>query len=36
MVSAVASTLVMVWAVVILIGWKSVRRPIGATPGVQA
>ncbi|HLA24284.1 MAG TPA: type II CAAX endopeptidase family protein [bacterium] len=36
LVAAVASTLVMVWAVVILIRWKSVRRSIGATPRVQA
>ncbi|HEY6101771.1 MAG TPA: type II CAAX endopeptidase family protein [bacterium] len=35
-VAAVASALVMVWAVAIVIAWKSGRRPIGATQGVQA
>ena len=35
-VAAATSTLVVVWAVAIVIGWKSGRRPIGATQGVQA
>jgi uncharacterized protein len=35
-VAAVVSTLVMLWAVLIVVRWKSGRRPIGATPQVQA
>ncbi len=36
LVAAVASSLVMAWAVVILIRRKSVRRPIGAAHGVKS
>jgi membrane protease YdiL (CAAX protease family) len=36
LVAAVVSMFVMLWAVVIVVRWKSVRRPIGAPPQVHA
>jgi membrane protease YdiL (CAAX protease family) len=36
LVAAVVSTFVMLWAVVIVARWKSVRRPIGPPPQVHA
>jgi membrane protease YdiL (CAAX protease family) len=36
LVAAVVSTLIMLWAVAIVVRWKSVRRPIGVPPQVHA